>query len=293
MRTAGPACSSAPVIQAGPWSCTASSRAITSGSHTATPEGPAQLARWVLCPGISAFGTAGFEPTTSSSRTKIGSTCGKPHCYLMHQHKPVLGKDGNPVRPCEGLWDRATHEALRKVILHRMAPWALNSNREHLLTKIALCGQCHTRLYGAPDQPDLAAAAAQPRSVFPRLGSDTRSEAGGAGSRVTRDRSAPRGHRLALRAWGFPPTLYLDVPDEVSVQVVARFLSGREGDVHLRVPSGGASAPQPARQGRQVAWRRPTPEHRCSASEFAPAHPVTSGAAGDYGANEQSDNVVS
>lgn len=39
--------------------------------------------------------------------------------YLMHQHKPVLGKDGNPVRLCEGLWDRATHEALKKAILNR------------------------------------------------------------------------------------------------------------------------------------------------------------------------------
>jgi hypothetical protein len=101
------------------------------------------------------------------------------------------------------------------------------------------------------------------------------------------------GYRLALRAGGFHPTLHLDVPDEVSAQAVARFLSGREGYAHLRVPSGGASAPQAARQGRQVACRRPTLENRCSASEFAPAHPVTSGAAGDYGANEQSDNVVS
>lgn len=67
--------------------------------------------------------------------------------FLMHQNKPVLGKDGNPVRLCEGLWDRATHEALKRVMLNRKAPWTRHSNREYLLTEIALCEQCHTRLY--------------------------------------------------------------------------------------------------------------------------------------------------
>ncbi len=68
--------------------------------------------------------------------------------YLMHRNKPVLGReDGHPVRLCEGLWDRATHEALRSAILSRKAPWARRSNREYLLTTVALCGQCHTRLY--------------------------------------------------------------------------------------------------------------------------------------------------
>lgn len=75
--------------------------------------------------------------------------------YLMHQKKPVLAKDGSPVRLCEGLWDRATHEALKNVILNRKAPWTRHSNREYLLTTIALCGQCHTRLYTqtSKDQP--------------------------------------------------------------------------------------------------------------------------------------------
>ncbi|MFF9794905.1 recombinase family protein [Streptomyces bacillaris] len=68
--------------------------------------------------------------------------------YLMHRNKPVLGRgDGHPVRLCEGLWDRATHEALRSAILSRKAPWIRRSNREYLLTTVALCGQCHTRLY--------------------------------------------------------------------------------------------------------------------------------------------------
>lgn len=211
----------------------------------------------------------------------------------MHQHKPVLGKDGNPVRPCEGLWDRATHEALKKVLLHRMVPWTRNSNREYLLTKIALCGQCHTRLYGAPDQTDLAAAAAQPHSVFPRLGSDARSAAGGAGSRVSCDCSARQ--RLPVGAPGQGITSH-PVPRRArrGLGPSRRAVPLRpRGHAHLRVPLGGASAPQAARQGRQVACRRPTLKNRCSASEFAPAHPVTSGAAEDYGANEQSDNVVS
>ncbi|WP_234320670.1 zinc ribbon domain-containing protein [Streptomyces sp. NRRL B-1381] len=68
--------------------------------------------------------------------------------YLMHRDRPVLGRgDGHPVRFCEGLWDRATHEALRSAILSRKAPWIRRSNREYLLTTVALCGQCHTRLY--------------------------------------------------------------------------------------------------------------------------------------------------
>lgn len=65
--------------------------------------------------------------------------------YLMHRNTPVLGRgDGHPVRLCEGLWDRATHEALRSAILSRKAPWTRRSNREYLLTTVALCGQCHT-----------------------------------------------------------------------------------------------------------------------------------------------------
>ncbi|WP_432143794.1 recombinase family protein [Streptomyces sp. bgisy084] len=34
--------------------------------------------------------------------------------YLMHNGRPVIDREGNPVRLCEGLWGRATHEALKK-----------------------------------------------------------------------------------------------------------------------------------------------------------------------------------
>jgi len=110
-----------------------------------------------------------------------------------------------------------------------MVPWTRNSNREYLLTKIALCGQCHTRLYGAPDQTDRAAAAAQPHSFsldLARMRVQQPVEPD-LGCHVIVPLAS--GYRLALRAWGFHPTLYLDVPDEVSAQAVARFLAGREG----------------------------------------------------------------
>lgn len=152
---------------------------------------------------------------------------------------------------------RDAREALKKVLLHRMVTWTRDSNREYLLTEIALCGRCHTRLYGAPDQTDLAAAAAQPHSDFPRLGSDVRSAAGGAGSRVSRDCSARQWLPVGAPGLGIPSH---PVPRRARRGLGpgrARFLSGREGQAHLRVPLGGASAPQAARQGRQVACRRP------------------------------------
>ena len=67
--------------------------------------------------------------------------------YLMHRHRPVIGADGHPVRLCEGLWDRATHDALKKALTPR-AQWAgRRTSRGYLLTQIALCGQCGNRLY--------------------------------------------------------------------------------------------------------------------------------------------------
>ncbi|MFD6425266.1 recombinase family protein [Streptomyces sp. NPDC060198] len=39
--------------------------------------------------------------------------------YLMHKSRPVIGSDGHPIRIAEPLWDRATHEALRRVIKQR------------------------------------------------------------------------------------------------------------------------------------------------------------------------------
>lgn len=68
--------------------------------------------------------------------------------YLMHQKKPVIGEDGNPVRLCEGLWDRGTHEQLKRVLTPSQTPFrGRKSTSSYLLTEVALCGQCHTRLY--------------------------------------------------------------------------------------------------------------------------------------------------
>ncbi|MFC4611230.1 recombinase family protein [Streptomyces maoxianensis] len=68
--------------------------------------------------------------------------------YLMHGGKPVIDQEGNPVRLCEGLWNRATHEALKRALAPSETPWAgRRSNRDYMLTEVALCGQCHNRLY--------------------------------------------------------------------------------------------------------------------------------------------------
>ncbi|WP_328869671.1 recombinase family protein [Streptomyces sp. NBC_00287] len=66
--------------------------------------------------------------------------------YLMHQHKPVIDRQGNPVRLCEGLWDRRTHEALKGAIYSRPMSHR-RSNRPYLLTELAICGNCHNRLF--------------------------------------------------------------------------------------------------------------------------------------------------
>jgi len=67
--------------------------------------------------------------------------------YLMHQGRPVIGKDGKPVRMSdEQLWDRPTHEALKA----RTAPKRSGSRAPkstHLLSGIAFCGCCGARLY--------------------------------------------------------------------------------------------------------------------------------------------------
>lgn len=67
--------------------------------------------------------------------------------YLMHKGKPVIGQNGHPVRLCEGLWDRATHEALQKALSPRKPSAPKRTNREYLLTGVAFCGQCGNRLY--------------------------------------------------------------------------------------------------------------------------------------------------
>lgn len=60
-----------------------------------------------------------WQPTSLKNILLSEATLG----YLMHEGKPVIGQDGNPVRLCEGLWDRQTHEALKKVLIPRKTPW--------------------------------------------------------------------------------------------------------------------------------------------------------------------------
>jgi hypothetical protein len=53
--------------------------------------------------------------------------------YLMHQGRPVIDRDGNPVRLCEGLWDRSAHEALKKPLAPRRTPWiGRRANRDYM-----------------------------------------------------------------------------------------------------------------------------------------------------------------
>ncbi|QDY75661.1 hypothetical protein [Streptomyces qinzhouensis] len=67
---------------------------------------------------------------------------------LMHRRRPVIDQDGNPVRLCEGPWDRSTHEALKHCPEVRDTPFkGRRSGREYLLTEVALCGLCGNRLY--------------------------------------------------------------------------------------------------------------------------------------------------
>ncbi|MDJ1136292.1 recombinase family protein [Streptomyces iconiensis] len=70
--------------------------------------------------------------------------------YLTHRHQPVLDPQGNPVRICEGLWDRTTHEALSRALQAgetRFKGSPRQSNRPYLLTALAYCGHCHNRLF--------------------------------------------------------------------------------------------------------------------------------------------------
>ncbi|MFF4855419.1 hypothetical protein ACFY2N_11035 [Streptomyces rubiginosohelvolus] len=68
--------------------------------------------------------------------------------YLVHQGKPVIDRTGNSVRLCEGLWNRTTHNALKEVLRAGDTPYrGRKTNRSYLLTEVALCGQCHNRLF--------------------------------------------------------------------------------------------------------------------------------------------------
>ncbi len=66
--------------------------------------------------------------------------------YLMHGGRPVLGRDGRPVRLADPLWDRATRDAL----IIKTAPKSNGSRAPkglRLLTGRTWCGNCGIRLY--------------------------------------------------------------------------------------------------------------------------------------------------
>jgi hypothetical protein len=66
--------------------------------------------------------------------------------YLMHDSRPVTGSDGKPARIAEPLWDRVTHDALvAKTAPRRSGSRAPKGVR--LLSGVAFCGNCGTRLY--------------------------------------------------------------------------------------------------------------------------------------------------
>jgi DNA invertase Pin-like site-specific DNA recombinase len=68
--------------------------------------------------------------------------------YLMHGGRPVIGADGRPVRTCEPLWDRATHDAL----VAKTAPKREGSRAPksfYMLSGRSFCGNCGARLYVA------------------------------------------------------------------------------------------------------------------------------------------------
>ncbi|MFI0940279.1 recombinase family protein [Streptomyces sp. NPDC021020] len=66
--------------------------------------------------------------------------------YLIHDGRPVIGPDGEPVRLAEPLWDRATHDALVEKLRPRR-DGARTQKGTHLLSGLAFCGACGRRLY--------------------------------------------------------------------------------------------------------------------------------------------------
>lgn len=65
--------------------------------------------------------------------------------FLMHGGRPVIGKDGRPVRIADPLWERATRDALvEKTAPKREGSRAPKGSR--LLSGIAFCGNCGAKL---------------------------------------------------------------------------------------------------------------------------------------------------
>ncbi|MGH6657497.1 MAG: recombinase family protein [Actinocrinis sp.] len=73
--------------------------------------------------------------------------------YLMHDGRAVTGPDGHPRRMCEGLWDRATHDALVKACAPKYAG-SRAPRGVRLLSGRTQCGTCGAPLYlsGRPMQ---------------------------------------------------------------------------------------------------------------------------------------------
>lgn len=70
--------------------------------------------------------------------------------YLIHGGRPVLGRDGHPVRLCEGLWDRPTRDKLLTACVPKRSKEQLGTRAPkgtRLLSGIAVCGNCGRRLH--------------------------------------------------------------------------------------------------------------------------------------------------
>ncbi|MGW7542216.1 recombinase family protein [Streptomyces sp. NPDC054770] len=71
--------------------------------------------------------------------------------YLMHNGKPFLGRDGEPVRVAPPLWDRATRDALIKKTTPKQGKKAGSlygraAQGTKMLVSVAYCGNCSERL---------------------------------------------------------------------------------------------------------------------------------------------------
>lgn len=66
--------------------------------------------------------------------------------YLMHDDRPVIGSDGEPVRLADPLWDRATRDALIEKLKPRR-DGARTQKGTHRLSGLSFCGTCGRRLY--------------------------------------------------------------------------------------------------------------------------------------------------